>query len=131
MYILKIYILFLLEPVSIHFGRKLGHLLASLICFFFSKYLSNTGNNTKDRTLDKNKSFLHFLIKRKFGCVLTSDRHISNFSSYNLSDCEKLVLSRGLNFCVPTSSRKIVSVTIFYEFKLLFFQLLKLSLVSQ
>ena len=66
--------------------------------FCFSKYLSNTGNNTKDKTLDKIKSFLHFLVKRKFGCVLTSNKHIFNFSSYVLSDCEKLVLSRGQNF---------------------------------
>ena len=93
-------ILLFLKPVYIHFGRKLGHLRFFDI-FRFSKYLSNTGNNTKIRTPDKNKSFLHFLIKRKFGCVLTSDKHIFNFSSYILSDGEKLVLSRGLNFCVP------------------------------
>ena len=89
--------------------------------FYFSKYLSNTGNNTKIRTPDKNKSFLHFLIKRKFGCELISDKHLFNFSSYNFSDSEKLVLSRGLNFCVPLSSRNIDSVMIFSEFALLFF----------
>ena len=65
------------------------------------------------------------------GCVLTSDKHIFTFSSYNLSDCEKLVLSSGLNFCAPTSSRNIDSVTIFSDFDLLIFQLLNLSPVSQ
>ena len=94
------------------FWKKVWTSLSFFDISRFSKYKSNSGNNTKDKTLDKNKRFLHFLIKRKFGCVLTSDKHIFNFSSYVLSDCEKLVLSRGLNFCIPPS-RNIDSVTIF------------------
>ena len=82
-----------LKTVYIHYGRKLGHLLASLIYFASLNTCSILAKT----------SFFHFLIKRKFGCVLTSDKYIFNFSSYVLSDCESLILSRGLNFCVLPS----------------------------
>ena len=106
------------------FWKKAWTSISFFDIFRFSKYLSILATTLKIR-LDNNKSFLHFLIKRMFCYVLTSDKHIFNFSSYVLLDCEKLVLSRVLNFC------NIDSVMIFSEFELLFLQLLKLCPVSQ
>ena len=48
----------------------------------FSQYLFSDGSNTQNKILFKNRSFLHFLMRRKFGCVVTSDRHIFNFSLF-------------------------------------------------
>ena len=71
--------------------------------------------------MQSNQQFLNHLIKRKFGSIVTSDKHIFNSSSYVLSDCEKFVLSRGINFCVPHPS-SINSAAVFAEFELLYLQ---------
>ena len=82
--------------------------------FRFSKYLSYTGNNTKDKTLDKNKSFLHFLIKKQFSCVLTSDKHIFDYSSMFCRIVKSWFWQEDWIF-VPPPSSNIDSVTIFSE----------------
>ena len=76
----------------------------SSLSFFdlrFSKYLTNNSSHLKSTLLNSHQQFFNHLIKRKFGSIVTSDKHIFNYSSYVLSDCEKFVLSRGLTFCVP------------------------------
>ena len=83
----------------------------------FSKYLTNNSSRLKSKLLNSNQQFWNHLIKRKFGSIVTSDKHIFNYSSYVLSDCEKLVLSRELNFCVPPS-RSTNSAAVFAEFEL-------------
>ena len=69
------------------FWKKAWTSLSFFDIFCFSKHLSNTGNNTKNKTLEKNKRFLHFFIKTKFGFVQTSDKYIFHFSSDVFSDC--------------------------------------------
>ena len=69
--------------------------------FRFAKYLSiNADTLFNQHTANYNK-FLSLLIKKKFGNITTTDKHIFNFSSHVLSESEKLVLSRGLSFCNP------------------------------
>ena len=63
----------------------------------------------------------------KYGSTVTTDKHIFNYSSYVLSDCEKFVLSKGLNFCVPPQ-RGTNSAAVFAEIKLLYLQLKRHSL---
>ena len=94
----------------------------------FSKYLLNNSSRLKSKLLNSNQQFLNHLIKRKFGSIVTSDKHIFNYSSYVLSDCEKLVLSRGLSFCVPPPC--INSASVFAELELLYLQLMKHSPAS-
>ena len=50
---------------------------------------------------------------------MTTDRNIFNYSSYVLSDCEKLVLSRGFGFCI-LPPHGINSPHVFAEFEILF-----------
>ena len=89
-----------LKPSYIYFGRKLEYLLASLIYSVSPNINLIVAISMRIWLLRKTKRFLHFLIKRKFSFVLTIDKPILNFSTYNLSDCKNLVLSRGLIFYV-------------------------------
>ena len=66
----------------------------------FSKYLTNNSSSLKSKLLNSNQHFLNLLIKMEYRSIVTTDKHIFNYSSYVLSDCEKFVLSRGLNFSV-------------------------------
>ena len=66
--------------------------------FRFLKYLTNNSARLNSKLLNSTRHFFNLLIKKKYGSITTTDRHIFNFSSYVLSDSEKFVLSRGLNF---------------------------------
>ena len=68
----------------------------------FLKYLTNNSAQLKSKLSNNTYHFLNLLIKKKYGSITTTDRHIFNFSSYVLSDSEKFVLSRGLNFCAQS-----------------------------
>ena len=63
----------------------------------------------------------------KYSSIITTDKHIFNYSSYVLSDCEKFVLSRGSNFCVPPHCGT-NSAAVFAEMELLYLQLRRHSL---
>ena len=87
----------------------------------FSKYLSNNSFRLKSKLLSNNQQFLKHLIKKKSGSIVTTDKHIFNYSSYVLTDCEKLVPSKGLSFvCPPPRSRRINSASVSAEFELLY-----------
>lgn len=77
----------------------------------------------------KHLAYLNFLIERKFGVTVTMDKHI-NLSNYSFSDTDKLVLSHGLDFCIPP--KMIDRIKVFSEFELLlpFSQLVKHVLTS-
>jgi len=48
---------------------------------------------------------IQLLFQKPFGGMLSDkERHILNLSDYSLSDMEKLVLSNGLDFCLPPES---------------------------
>ena len=74
----------------------------------FSKYLTNNSARLKSKLSNSTHHFLNLLIKKKYGSITTTDRDILNFSSYVLSDSEKFVLSRGLNFCVGKTTLNVV-----------------------
>ena len=56
-------------------------------------------NNTHSRKL-------HNLLLKNNCSVLDSDRVIFNFTNTQLTDAEKSLLTKGLNFCIPLSSLK-------------------------
>ena len=62
----------------------------------------------------------------KYDSIVTTDKHIFNYSSYVLSDCKKFLLSRGLNFCVPLPGTN--SAAVFAKIELLYLQLRRHSL---
>ena len=64
--------------------------------------------------------------QHQYGSTVTTDKHIHNYSSYVLSDCEKFVLSRGLNFCISPPGTN--SASVFAEIELLYMQLNRHSL---
>ena len=82
-----------------------GKICWSSLSFFdlfrFYKYLTNNFSQLKSKLLNSNQQFLNYLIKKKYGSTVTTDRHIFNYSAYVSSDSEKFVLSRGHNFCAP------------------------------
>ena len=93
--------LFLLELLYIHLGRNLGNLLASLIYFVFPNIYPMLATTLRIGLLIKT-SFLHFLKKRMFGCLLTSNKHIFDFSSHNFSGCaRKIGFVERIELCPP------------------------------
>lgn len=84
--------------------------------FLFSKYLS--------RSDAKHLTYLNFLIKKQgLVCLIQQINIFINLFDYSLSDSDKLVLSRGLDFCVP--SKMVDIIEDFCGFVVLFSQLVK------
>lgn len=84
--------------------------------FLFSKYLP--------RSDAKHLTYLNFLIKKKgLVCLIQQINIFINLFDYSLSDSDKLVLSRGLDFCIP--SKMVDIIEDFCEFVVLFSQLVK------
>ena len=98
-------------------------LLSFFDYFRFSKYLSLGDEFYNNQAVRKNDRHLSLLVKSRFGEDNTDfDKHIFNFSDLILSDLEKSVLSKGLNFCIPP--KKMDKVQLMTEFEILFCQLL-------
>ena len=63
------------------------------------KFISKQNNKLISNRKQKNHQSLNFLKSRKFGTI--EKQHITNLSSYKLSDNEEFALSFGLNFSLP------------------------------
>ena len=97
------------------------HFLSFFDMLRFSRYISNYEISLDARNSSKKENYLSSIIIEKFGSEPSNvEKHIFNLSDYTLSDTEKLVLSRGLEFCVPPS--KINREDILSQFETLFAQ---------
>lgn len=78
-----------------------------------------------DKSFGENdKKYLKILVSRRFGVDDdNSNKYIFNSSNVTLTEIEVLVLSRGLDLCIPSS--EICKEQIFTGFEILYFELIK------
>lgn len=86
-------------------------------------YLSKFYIYSRKGIIYKNLENFNFITKSTFVMRITSDKHILNFYNNCLSDTDKMVLSRGLDFRILL--KNIDKVESFCEFEMLYSQLKK------
>lgn len=91
--------------------------------FRYSNYLAKSRLNFEKKSFAKDQNYIKQLISKRF-CFenFLLDSYIFYLSSFNLSVLEKVVLSKGLDFCIPfeISTRQ----KFFSEFEVMFSQLI-------
>ena len=86
--------------------------------FSFSLYFTDGDIFPQNKSIYENKIYLDLLIKRKNGSRTPSVNYILNLSNYNLSDTDKLILSRGVDFLSPL--RKLIRLKLSANMSVLF-----------
>ena len=82
--------------------------LQSVMSFIDWIHVSNNFVNCNIKTLQKVEDFQHYKPAELMGSKLHHDPNkiIHNFSSYQLSEIEKSLIRKGLNFVLPLKSLK-------------------------
>ena len=92
-----------------------------LLTFFdwtkFCRHVAEVEEHKKNQFETKHFLIVNWLVKQRFRSVSNSGNNFCNLSAYVLSQLEKLVLSRGLDFCLPPTNMK--REKIFAEFEVL------------
>ena len=96
----------------------------------FSKLLNQTADRILRETLTKNDKNLKWLITTQVGQSVLDHSSIINLSDIELSDLEKDILCRGLNFGVLPPRSATSFETIAAEFELCWQQLARLDCAS-
>lgn len=104
-----------------------------LLSFFdnirFGRFLSESGLSLSRRINVKNSKYVSSLVSDRFGKLHINTNYIFSLSDHFLSESESLVLSRGLDFCVPPL--RIDREIILSQCEILFFQLVRNVPVSE
>ena len=121
----------ILERVKNDYRGMLGEACCELSFFDrirFCKLINRTSSRLLHRTRTKKDKTLYWLVKTQLGLGQVDHSTIMNLSSVDLSEIQKNVLSRGVNFGVPPKLRK---EEIKSEFELCWNQLEDLPTVSK
>ena len=127
--------LFLLEEITFktadrirlnHELQNLGNEIQTVVSFIDWVHICNTITNGNEKMVKKVKVIQNYKLSELIGNELTHnpDDVIRNYSSYDLSEIEKSLLVRGLNFAVPPKKLK-------YQDYLLPFELLYRDIMKE
>ena len=83
----------------------------------FCRYVAEVEEHKRNQIKTKHFLIVNWLVKQRFGSVSNSGNNICNLSGYDMTQSEKFVLFRGLNFCLPPTNVK--RGKIFAEFEVL------------
>ena len=91
-----------------------------------SKFLKSNDLKLKSNSVVQQKKFYNFLKEKR--STQDPEKVIFNFSKYVLSDCEKSLLTKGLNFSIPC--KKLDYADYLVQFELFFRDIRNLDILS-
>ena len=120
------------EQTNDEYKRKLSGVLKRITTFDqfrFSKLLTETATRLEREASTKKKNYLQWLCKSQLGQGELTHESIVNLTDVVLTETQKDVLCRGLNFGIPPSSK--LKESIQSEFELCWEQLSELPPVTE
>ena len=72
----------------------------------FCSYVAEVEEHKRNQIKTKHFQIVNWLVKQQFRSVSNSENNICNLFSIVLSQSEKFVLARGLDFCLPPTNVK-------------------------
>ena len=111
--------------------NKMKNDLKTAVSFFYWSHIANTFAESNIKTIERVKGMQDYKITKRLGSTIIHDPKevIYNFSSYVLSEMEKALLCKELNFAIPPKKLKFENYFLPFEICSDMFVIIQIKLV--